>query len=111
VQDEHRVLVAAARAVPAEVFGGPDDRQARLIDRRQFARRLVEVEPDLVAVEDGRRAAVLGQPVDRRPRPAAAYDPLAERQVLQDAQASRERQVLVDEAEPDLARLAGSQWQ
>ena len=60
IEDEHRVLVTASRAVPAEVFGGPDDREPRLVDRRQLARLLVEVEADIVAVQDGRGA--LGAP-------------------------------------------------
>jgi hypothetical protein len=42
------VLVTASRAVPAEVFGGPDDREPRLIDRLQLARPPVEVESNLV---------------------------------------------------------------
>ena len=109
VEDEHGVRAAAARAVAAQVFRGPDDRQPRLVDRRQFARVAVEVERDLVALEHGSGAAVLGDPVNRFP--AAGGDPLAERQVLQDAQPRRERQVLVHETEPDLARLAGGKGQ
>ena len=86
VEDEHRVLVAASRAVPAEVFRGPDDRQPRLVDRCQLARPPVEIELDVVAVEHGRGGPVLRDPVDRLPRAQAAADALAERQVLQDAQ-------------------------